>query len=52
VREIAMKMAMSESDLYRKQRVAVEAVARCMAQMEQHVLNGSSSNELPPSSAN
>jgi hypothetical protein len=46
-----MKMAMSESDLYRKQRIAVEAVARCMAQMEQHALNGSGGAELPPPSS-
>jgi len=42
VRDIARKMAMSESDLYRKQRVAVEAVARVVAQMEQRALNHSS----------
>ncbi len=41
VRDIARKMAMSESDLYRKQRFAVEAVARVVAQMEQRALNGS-----------
>jgi len=39
VRDIARKMAVSESDLYRKQRVAVEAVARVVAQMEQHALD-------------
>ncbi len=39
VRDIARKMAMSESDLYRKQRVAVEAVARVVAQMEQRALD-------------
>lgn len=35
VREIAMRLAMSEADLYRKQRVAVEAVAAAIAEMEQ-----------------
>jgi hypothetical protein len=35
VREIAMRLAMSEADLYRKQRVAVEAVANAIAEMEQ-----------------
>ena len=35
VREIAMRLAMSEADLYRKQRVAVEAVASAIAGMEQ-----------------
>ena len=34
VREIAAKLAMSEADLYRKQKVALEAVAREIAQME------------------
>lgn len=35
VREIAMKLAVSEADLYRKQRVAIEAVARAIISMEQ-----------------
>ncbi len=35
VRDIARRLAMSESDLYRKQRVAVEAVAQIIADMEQ-----------------
>ena len=35
VREIAMRLAMSEADLYRKQRVAVEAVADAIGDMEQ-----------------
>jgi hypothetical protein len=34
VREIAMRLAMSEADLYRKQRVAIEAVARAIQEME------------------
>jgi hypothetical protein len=34
VREIATKLAMSEADLYRKQKVALEAVAREITQME------------------
>ena len=36
VREIAMRLAMSEADLYRKQRVAIEAVAGTIIEMEQH----------------
>ncbi len=36
VRDIAERLAMSESDLYRKQRVAVEEVARTLAEMEQN----------------
>jgi len=34
VRDVAMRLAMSESDLYRKQRVAIEEVARVLAEME------------------
>jgi hypothetical protein len=34
VREIATQLAVSESDLYRKQRVAIEAVAAALADME------------------
>jgi hypothetical protein len=34
VREVAGRLAMSEADLYRKQRVAMEAVARAILQME------------------
>ncbi|MBI3287697.1 MAG: hypothetical protein HYZ68_06590 [Chloroflexi bacterium] len=34
-REIARRLAMSEADLYRKQRVAIEAVARVLATMEE-----------------
>jgi hypothetical protein len=35
VREVAMRLAMSEADLYRKQRIAVEAVAKAVEEMEQ-----------------
>jgi hypothetical protein len=35
VRDIAMRLAMSEADLYRKQRVAIEAVAGSIIDMEQ-----------------
>jgi len=34
VKEIAAQLAMSESDLYRKQRLAIEQVARTLANME------------------
>lgn len=34
VREIAMRLAMSEADLYRKQRIAIEAVAKAIMEME------------------
>ena len=40
VREIAMRLALSEADLYRKQRVAVEAVANVIIEMESHARNG------------
>ncbi len=35
VREIARQLAMSESDLYRKQRVAIQEVAKTLASMEE-----------------
>ncbi|MEZ4622195.1 MAG: histidine kinase N-terminal 7TM domain-containing protein [Caldilineaceae bacterium] len=41
VREIADRLAMSESDLYRKQRVAIGQVARVLTEMEQE--NGNES---------
>jgi hypothetical protein len=37
VREVAMRLAMSEADLYRKQRIAIEAVANAIIEMEQQV---------------
>ena len=37
VRDIAMRLAMSEADLYRKQRVAIEEVASAIIDMEQEV---------------
>jgi hypothetical protein len=36
VRDIARRLAMSESDLYRKQRVAITEVARALADLEQN----------------
>ena len=41
VREVARRLAMSESDLYRKQRVAIEAVAQTLAEMEREELSRS-----------
>jgi hypothetical protein len=38
VREVAMRLAMSEADLYRKQRVAIDAVAEAIMEMEQQSL--------------
>ncbi len=43
VREIAMRLAMSEADLYRKQRIAIEAVANAILDME---ANNDRSTEL------
>ena len=39
VRDVAMRLAMSEADLYRKQRVAIESVARSLLEMETKALN-------------
>jgi len=43
VRDVALRLAMSEADLYRKQRVAIEAVAVAITQMEKEATyrNGS-----------
>jgi hypothetical protein len=43
VRDVAPRLAMSESDLYRKQRVAIEEVARQIEDMER-----GASNDSPP----
>lgn len=40
VREIATRLAMSEADLYRKQRIAIEAVAKAILDMETRARNG------------
>jgi hypothetical protein len=37
VREIANRLAMSEADLYRKQRIAIEAVAKAILEMEKEI---------------
>jgi hypothetical protein len=37
VRDVALRLAVSEADLYRKQRVAIEAVAQALAEMEKEV---------------
>ncbi len=39
VRDVARRLAMSESDLYRKQRIAIENVAQSMSQMEAAIIN-------------
>lgn len=45
VREVALRLAMSEADLYRKQRVAIEAVANAILEMERSALEAQSVNE-------
>ncbi|MBU1660824.1 MAG: hypothetical protein KKD28_05055 [Chloroflexi bacterium] len=40
VRDIAMRLAVSEADLYRKQRVAIEAVANAIVEMEYKAREG------------
>jgi hypothetical protein len=42
VREVALRLAMSEADLYRKQRVAIEAVALAIVEMEQKAIEANS----------
>ncbi len=42
VREVAMRLAVSESDLYRKQRIAIENLAEIIALMEEEAYNGHS----------
>jgi len=41
VRDIAHRLAMSESDLYRKQRIAIKEVAQALVEMEQEQQNRS-----------
>ena len=40
VREVAMRLAVSESDLYRKQRIAIENLAEIIVLMEEEAHNG------------
>jgi hypothetical protein len=46
VRDVARRLAMSESDLYRKQRVAIENVARTIVAMEQQVQTQNGDSQL------
>jgi hypothetical protein len=45
VREVATRLAMSEADLYRKQRVAIESVARSLLEMETSTIESSNGKE-------
>ena len=51
VREVAQKLAISESDLYRKQRIAIAEVARTLAEMEAEVEASPVSDDAQPASA-
>jgi hypothetical protein len=46
VREVAMRLAMSEADLYRKQRVAIESVANAILEMEMKVEEEPGENKI------
>jgi hypothetical protein len=48
VRDVARRLAMSESDLYRKQRVAIENVARTIATLEQAIREEDENNPEQP----
>jgi hypothetical protein len=47
VREIAIRLAMSEADLYRKQRFAIEAVATTITDMEKRARDEPSESNTP-----
>lgn len=40
VREVAMRLALSESDYYRKQRIAIENLTQIIVEMETHLRDG------------
>ncbi len=52
VREIADRLAMSESDLYRKQRIAIGQVARVLSEMEQDNTIERNTSDIMDGSAN
>ncbi|NLC13762.1 MAG: hypothetical protein GX768_06950, partial [Chloroflexi bacterium] len=47
VREVARKLAVSEADLYRKQKIAIESVAQKIAVLEANA-NGNGEHPTPP----
>jgi GAF domain-containing protein len=51
VRDIATRLAMSESDLYRKQKIAVEAVAASLSKMEERAATDGTNGHLPNGAA-
>ncbi len=46
VREVASRLALSEADLYRKQRIAIDAVAKTILELESSARNGNDSEKL------
>jgi hypothetical protein len=48
VRDVAGRLAMSEADLYRKQRVAIEEVARAILAMEKQAASKMNKKEVEP----
>jgi len=46
VRDVALRLAMSEADLYRKQRVAIVEVARAITEMEREAATSESGEEI------
>ena len=46
VREVALRLAVSEADLYRKQRAAIEQVAQAIAQMEREAAERATDYEV------
>lgn len=51
VREVAQRLALSEPDFYRKQRIAIDAVAETVLNMEQSLASGASAPEPTPAPA-
>ncbi|MBN1562532.1 MAG: hypothetical protein JXA10_01745 [Anaerolineae bacterium] len=47
VRDVALRLAMSESDLYRKQRIAIEEVARQIEEMERSTTENNAKQPSP-----
>jgi hypothetical protein len=48
VRDVAARLAMSEADLYRKQRVAIEEVARALLEMESNLQKNNGKEDGKP----
>jgi len=46
LREVALRLAVSEADLYRKQRAAIEQVAQAIAEMEREAAERATDYEV------